>query len=73
VAMPKEPIKPDIETAQAHVRALLDCYSSDKPLLQQAIKDLERRILYKKQQIEIEKEVLKKLHERLANWDNCSE
>lgn len=73
VARPKKPIKSDKETEQAHVRVLVECYAGDKQLLQQAIKDLEIRILHKKQQLAVEKEVLKQLHVRLANWGNSSD
>ena len=73
VAIPEKPIKSGKETEQTHVRELVECYSGDKQLLQQAIKDLEIRVLHKKQQIAVEKEVLKQLHERLANWGNSSD
>ena len=73
MARPEKPIKSNVEPEQTHVRALVECYSDDKQLLQQAIKDLERRIFHKKQQLAIEKEVLKQLEERLAKWGASSD
>jgi hypothetical protein len=72
VTRPEKTNKSNVEAEQTHIRALVECYSGDKQLLEQAIKDLERRIFHKKQQLAIEKEVLKQLLERLAKWGNSS-
>lgn len=59
-------LMPEID--QSYVSSLVECYSSDKQLLQQAIKDLEHRIRSKAQQLAVEKEVLKQLLDKLQSW-----
>jgi recombinational DNA repair protein (RecF pathway) len=73
VSNPKNPIDFNAVQDQSHVSELVQCYSADKQLLQQAIKDLEQRISYKTQKLANDKEVLKQLLDKLLSWDKQSD
>ena len=55
------------------VNELVQSYSSDQQLLQQAIKDLERRIAYKAQQLAVERKVLQQLLKKLDAMEKLSD
>lgn len=73
VSNPKKPSDSKAKVDPSLVSELVQRYSGDKQLLQQAIKDLERRITYKAQQLAVEKKVLQQLLKKLDAMDKSSD